>query len=249
MQSSQAMAHQAGTRFDRIILSPCNATGIFMTQHDWPAAGQRQRLQLAAGAGKVEAVLSAPRQGAARRAVLLLCHPHPLYGGTMDNKVVTSMAAAAHDAGWHALRFNFRGVGGSAGIHDEGIGEAADCVALAQWLRREAGASTVALGGFSFGGYVALRCVGDIAPAALVTIAPAWRYFDDGVPPQWPECPWTLVHARDDDVIAVNDSLEALKRAPRSPLQHFPEQAGHFFHGALDAVRGPARSLLESVAD
>lgn len=220
-----------------------------MIESIWPEPGKRARPALPGGAGDIETVLSAPRTPRDGKHALLVCHPHPLYGGTMDNKVAATLASAAHDAGWYALRFNFRGVGASSGAHDEGRGEAEDCAALARWLRADAGADTVALAGFSFGGYVALRAYADIAPAALITVAPAWRYFPDGVPPVWPDCPWLVVHAQDDDVVDPDDTRRALAQAPAPPRQEWPEEAGHFFHGRLDAVRAPARALLTSLPD
>lgn len=215
-----------------------------MAQH-LPAPGGRDRIRIDGEAGDIEAVLSAPRDRAARGA-LLVCHPHPLYGGTMDNKVVTTLAAAAHDAGMAALRFNFRGVGHSAGGHDEGRGEARDCVRVAQWLRDRLDGAPLALAGFSFGGYVALAAQAQIAPAALITVAPATRYFA-GEWPQWPTCPWLCIHAKDDDVVPIEATQADLQTATPAPQWSVSEHGGHFFHGQLQAVRAPARACLEGL--
>ncbi|MHA7833658.1 MAG: alpha/beta hydrolase [Algiphilus sp.] len=215
-----------------------------MAQH-LPGPGARETLFIDGEAGAIEAVLSTPRNGTASGA-LLVCHPHPLYGGTMDNKVVTTLAAAAHDAGMAALRFNFRGVGASAGAHDEGRGEARDCQCVADWLRHRLGGAPLALAGFSFGGYVALAAQADIAPEALITVAPATRYFQ-GDWPQWPTCPWLCIHAKDDDVVPYDTTHADLEAADPPPRWSLSEQGGHFFHGQLQAVRAPSRACLESL--
>lgn len=209
-----------------------------------PAPGARERVSIDGDAGPIEAVFSAPR-GMEAHGALLICHPHPLYGGTMDNKVVTTLASAAHDAGMLALRFNFRGVGASEGSHDEGAGEALDCVTVAHWLQSRLGGMPLALAGFSFGGFVALAAQQEIAPAALITVAPATRYFE-GRWPQWPECPWLCIHARDDDVVPFDATQADLDHAKPAPRWSVTDSGGHFFHGHLQAVREPARALLES---
>lgn len=212
-----------------------------------PDPGERRRLTIDGEAGDIECALSAPR-GREPVGALLVCHPHPLYGGTMDNKVVTTLAAAAHDAGMAAMRFNFRGVGGSGGAHDEGRGEARDCVLLAQWLREQLGDRPLALAGFSFGGFVALAAQAVIAPAALITVAPAVAYFGEQGVPAWPRMPWLCIHARDDDVVSLEENRARLASADSAPRWEIPEQAGHFFHGRLELVRDPARALLETLS-
>ncbi|WP_420427323.1 alpha/beta hydrolase [Algiphilus sp.] len=215
-----------------------------MTQQ-LPAPGARETVFIDGEAGAIEAVLSTPR-GAPARGALLVCHPHPLYGGTMDNKVVTTLAAAAHDAGMAALRFNFRGVGASEGAHDAGQGETRDCLRVAEWLRHRLAGEALALAGFSFGGYVALAAQADIAPAALITVAPATRYFQ-GIWPQWPTCPWLCIHAKDDDVVPYEATHTDLQAADPPPQWSLTEEGGHFFHGQLQAVRAPARACLEGL--
>lgn len=208
-------------------------------------AGARQRLRIAGAAGDIECALSGPRQ-APLRGGLLVCHPHPLYGGTMDNKVVTTLAAAGNDVGLAALRFNFRGVGASAGAHDEGRGEAEDCQLLADWLRAELDGLPLLLAGFSFGGFVALRAQAVIAPAALVTVAPAARYLEADEPAAWPRCPWLSIHAADDDVVPLVETQAHLAAAQPPPRWEIPDSGGHFFHGRLDAVREPARAFMQA---
>lgn len=148
-----------------------------------PAAGGRTRYRISGEAGDIECELASARAPSGG-GVMLVCHPHPLYGGAMQNKVVSTLVAAAHDCGMASLRFNFRGVGSSGGTHDEGRGETRDCVQLGEQLREQLGAQPLVLAGFSFGGFVALSAVATLQPEALITVAPAWRYFDDGIPPQ-----------------------------------------------------------------
>jgi len=114
-----------------------------------------ERLSLEGPAGALEAVLEDP--GAAGISYAVVCHPHPLYGGTMDNKVVTTVARALQDAGMPTLRFNFRGVGASDGAFDQGSGETADADAVAAWGAERWPGRTLVIAGFSFGAYVALR--------------------------------------------------------------------------------------------
>lgn len=209
-------------------------------------AGARRRLRVTGAAGDIECALSGPRE-APLQGALLVCHPHPLYGGTMDNKVVTTLAAAGNDVGLAALRFNFRGVGASAGAHDEGCGEADDCERLATWLRAELDGLPLLLAGFSFGGFVALRAQSAIEPAGLVTVAPAARYLETGEPTAWPRCPWLSIHAADDDVVPLAETQQCLAGAQPPPRWEIPDSGGHFFHGRLDAVRAPARDFMQAL--
>ncbi len=112
-----------------------------------------ERLAIPGPAGELACAVDAPALGVPLRGVAVLCHPHPLHGGTMDNKVVQTLARAAVLSGWRAVRFNFRGVGGSAGSWDAGRGEIDDARAVIEHFR--AAGEPLLLGGFSFGGYVA----------------------------------------------------------------------------------------------
>lgn len=212
------------------------------------AVGARQRLRLAGSAGDIECALSGPRQAPLQGGVLI-CHPHPLYGGTMDNKVVTTLAAAGNDVGMAALRFNFRGVGASAGTHDEGRGEAEDCERLADWLRAQLDGLPLWLAGFSFGGFIALRAHAAVSPAGLVTVAPAARYLESREPAAWPACPWLIIHAADDDVVPLAETQARLAAAEPPPRWEIPEGGGHFFHGRLQAVREPARAFMQALLE
>ena len=134
-------------------------------------AAPAQALQIAGPAGVLEGLLEFP--SAALTCVAVICHPHPLFGGTLHNKVVHTLARALRAGGAATLRFNFRGAGGSAGIHDEGVGETEDALAAVASARRAVPGVSLILAGFSFGAVVALRAAAQARPAWLIGVAPA----------------------------------------------------------------------------
>jgi uncharacterized protein len=188
-------------------------------------------LAVAGPAGTLEAALDAP-EGAAR-GIAVLCHPHPLHGGTMDNKVVQTMARAVVACGWRALRFNFRGVGASEGAWDEGRGEVDDALAVIDALREPG--LPLALGGFSFGAYVAAQVAARLPAGGrdgpLVLIAPAVTNFSVPAVSQ----PCLVVHGEADDVVPLAAVLD-WARPQALPVTVVPG-AGHFFHGQLPLLK------------
>jgi alpha/beta superfamily hydrolase len=191
--------------------------------------------------GPLEALLDWPT--AAPRAVAVLCHPHPLHEGTMHNKVVATLARTFARLGAVAVRFNFRGVGASAGSYDEGRGEAQDAFAMADWSRARWPGLPLALAGFSFGGAIALEIAARVAPFALVAVAPAVARVPAGFEP--PQCPWLVVHGDADEVVAP-DTVTAFVRAQSSAPAHvLLPGVGHFFHGQLGALGDAAGAFLE----
>ena len=187
------------------------------------------RLSIDGPAGKLEIVANDP--GGARRGVALVAHPHPLYGGTLDNKVVQTLAKAFFASRFCALRLNFRGVGASDGVFDEGRGEIEDFLALAEHARRTYGGGELALGGFSFGGFVAASAAQQLGPKHLVLVAPAVGRFPVGAVPAGT----LVVHGEKDDVVPLKDALD-WARPQQLPIVVFPG-AGHFFHGNLVALQ------------
>ena len=167
------------------------------------------------------------------RGLAVLCHPHPLQGGTMDNKVVTTLARALVQRGWRVVRFDYRGVRQSAGTWDEGRGEVDDALAVVA-AHREAGEPLV-LGGFSFGGYVASAAAAKLPeadrPQRMVLVAPSTVKHD--APPVPAET--LLVHGEADDVVPLSASMD-WARPQALPVVVVPG-AGHFFHGQLTILK------------
>ena len=179
---------------------------------------------IAGPAGRIECAVDSPGSS---RGIALIAHPHPLFGGTLDNKVVQTLAKAFFASGYCALRLNFRGVGASDGVFDEGRGEIEDFLALAEHARRTYGGGELVLGGFSFGGFVAASVAGQLGPKHLVLVAPAVGRFQVGT-----VAAGTLViHGEEDDVVPLKDALD-WARPQQLPIVVFPG-AGHFFHGNL----------------
>jgi alpha/beta superfamily hydrolase len=176
--------------------------------------------------------------------VAVVCHPHPLYGGSMDNKVVTTLARCCAEAGLAALRFNFRGIGVSEGHFDQGEGELADALAALDWALESTGARRHALLGFSFGGMIAVQAAQRRKPAQLVTVAPALYAIGDS---QWvpPGCPWLLIHGRDDDVVDCGDTVARVQGLQPPVDIHLLEGVGHFFHGRLGRLRDIVTPVLK----
>ncbi|MEP6546804.1 MAG: alpha/beta hydrolase [Gammaproteobacteria bacterium] len=193
-----------------------------------------ERLSLEGPAGALQAVVEDP--GIAGASYAVVCHPHPLYGGTMDNKVVTTVARALQDLGMPTLRFNFRGVGASAGAFDRGIGETDDADAIAAWGAVRWPGRTLVIAGFSFGAYVALRLAQRRPPRRLISIAPAIQRFDEAGTAV-PRCPWLLVQGDADEVVDPAAVIAwATRLAPKPQLVVLPG-VGHFFHGRLHELR------------
>lgn len=185
-------------------------------------------------AGDLEVEIGTPKQ--APRGVALVCHPHPQHGGTMDNKVAYMLARAANDAGLAALRFNFRGVGRSAGQFGHGDGELDDARCATEYLQAQLPGLPLLLSGFSFGSIVALKLALELAPRRLVSIAPPLFYFGDAPTPT-PPCPWLVVHGLDDEIVDAADTQDRLEGVQPAPTQHWLPGVGHFFHGRLSALR------------
>lgn len=187
-----------------------------------------QRTTVAGPAGAIEVAVDVP--DGAPRGVALVCHPHPLHGGTMDNKVVQTLARAFVQLGYRAVRFNFRGIGASAGGWDEGRGEIDDAMAVAQAHRDPA--LPLAVAGFSFGGYVASHVAHRLGDAErLVLIAPAVTNFSPA-----PVSQHTLViHGEADDVVPLAAVLDWARPAVL-PVTVIPG-TGHFFHGQLPLLK------------
>ncbi len=202
-----------------------------------------QKLSLQGGAGLVEALLDAPAdmpvQGTA-----VIAHPHPLFGGTMQNKVVQTLARAFVQCGWQAVRFNFRGVGASAGVYDEGQGEAADMLSV---IAQVAPTGPLALAGFSFGAFVTSHVLQQLgeqrAPDKVVLVGTAAsRFAVAPIAPEWHERTLVL-HGEQDDTVPLASVMDWAR--PQSlPVTVIPG-VEHFFHGQLPLLKSlTVRHLL-----
>jgi alpha/beta superfamily hydrolase len=202
-----------------------------------------ERLFIEGQAGALEAIVEEAAVPGSRYAIV--CHPHPLFGGTMDNKVVTTVARALHETGIPTVRFNFRSVGASAGEYDQGVGETADADAVASWGARRWPGRDLVIAGFSFGAYVALRLAQQRVPRHLIPVAPALELFD-AFGMAVPQCPWLVVQGDADEVVdpkAVINWVNGLDPKPR--LVVLPG-VGHLFHGRLRELRDAIVDAIRS---
>ena len=202
-----------------------------------------QRLSLQVDGRAVEAVMDQPE--GASRGLAVIAHPHPLFGGTMDNKVVQTLARAHVQAGWNTLRFNFRGVGMSSGQHDDGRGEAQDLLSLIDQL---APLGTLALAGFSFGAYVAAQAVQALWPTGRLTttilVGTAVPKFPAPALPPEAHAQTLVIHGEQDDTVALAGVMD-WARPQQLPVMVVPG-GGHFFHGQLPLLKSLALRHLQA---
>lgn len=206
-----------------------------------------QPLTLLGGAGPIEALADAPANGVSPRGVAVIAHPHPLHGGAMHNKVVQTLARAFVSGGFAAVRFNFRGVGASAGVHDDGQGELDDLLAVVQHMAPE---GPIALAGFSFGAFVTSHALArlwserEVVAAVLVGTA-ASRFTVAPVPPE-AHLRTLVVHGEHDETVPLTSVMD-WARPQTLPVTVVPG-GGHFFHGQLPLLRSLATRHLQAVA-
>ena len=201
-------------------------------------SSRTERRTVAGPAGELVCAIDLP--DGAIRGDALICHPHPVHGGTMDNKVVATLARAFVQAGWRALRFNFRGIGGSAGVWDEGRGEIDDALAVVAALHDAA--RPLALAGFSFGGYVASHAAAALQPERVVLIAPATASFVVADVP----ANSLVIHAELDEVVPLAATLD-WARPQALPVVVVPG-GSHFFHGQLPLLKSLVLRYLAAPA-
>jgi alpha/beta superfamily hydrolase len=194
---------------------------------------------VAGPAGDLACAIDVPDAGA--RGLAVVCHPHPLHGGTMDNKVVVTLARAFVQRGWRTARFNFRGIGGSGGEWDEGRGEIDDVLAVIAALRTDD--EPLALAGFSFGAYVASHAARLTHPRHLVLVGPASQNFTVAPVPQGT----LVVHGEADEVVPLAATLD-WARPQALPVVVVPG-GGHFFHGQLALLKSLVLQHLSASAD
>lgn len=211
-----------------------NPLPLFADSADMPTANER--FLMPGAIGPLEAVLDfakeEPREQWANPPIAVVCHPHPLHGGTLTNKVAHTVAKAFAELGVTSLRFNFRGVGQSHGSFDQGRGEVDDLLAAVDWLRARHPEAPLWLAGFSFGAFVALSGQAPARAARLLLVAPPVAMFDfpaeGGV-----NIPWMVVQGESDEIVGPAEVTTWARQQANAPEYVWMDKAGHFFHGRL----------------
>lgn len=200
-----------------------------------------ERQTVKGSVGPIETVLAIPAEP---RGIALICHPLPIQGGTLDNKVVQTLAKTFFALRYVATRFNFRGVGASSGTFAEGIGETEDALAVLAHVRKRFGEELpLVLAGFSFGSFVQTRVAHRVHAERLVLVGPAVKRFAvENVPADT-----IVVHGEEDDVVPLADVFE-WARPQQLPIVVFPG-CGHFFHGRLPQLARVVTSLWPTVSE
>jgi alpha/beta superfamily hydrolase len=189
---------------------------------------------ITAGPVELEALLREPKNPL--RGTAIVCHPHPVYGGTMDNRIVYRAAKAAAENGFAALRFNFRGVGGSTGQYDQGIGEKADVTAVIDWIEDEFPGMHPVLIGYSFGAWVGLQVgCADTRIPAMIGLAPPLDLYDLGF---LTECmkPALYVAGTKDEFCSQENLDRWARKLPAASSVRRIADTGHFFDGKVEVV-------------
>ena len=203
-----------------------------------------EKLFIAGPAGPLEAIIETPLN-ASSTEVAVICHPHPVYGGTMTNKVVHMLAKSCNELGLASVRFNYRGVGASEGNYAEGDGETDDAVAVLDWAAARWPSAGVWLAGFSFGGAVAIRAAVRRDVQRLITVAPAI----DRVPVRidhLPTCPWLLIQGDHDELVDPAHIQQWVNSLAMPPDVVMLQGVEHFFHGRMNDLR---QTVLDWAAD
>ncbi len=201
-----------------------------------------QKIELDGPAGKLEGLLEAEDESGIV-ACAVVCHPHPLHGGTMHNKVVHMLARSFVGQGFVTLRFNFRGVNESAGRFDDGKGEIEDVLAAMNYLEAKYPDLPVWLAGFSFGAAISLLAALEREPAGLISIAPAVSRLPQRLSAQ-PRCPWLILQGDQDELVDVDETIAWVNELEPGPELQILEGAEHFFHGKLVLLRKALESFI-----
>ncbi len=208
-------------------------------------AGEHAVLIPTAEEGQLECMISVPKTITTRN-VAIICHPHPLFEGTLHNKVVHTVAKTFRNLGGIAVRFNFRGVGKSSGSYAEGIGETDDLKSVYEWVQHNLACDGIFLSGFSFGSFVAYRFASlyqDSYPLQqLISIAPPverFNFAEVGI-----NVPWLLIQGDADEVVSSQAVFDWVKTLVNPPQLIELKGVGHFFHGQLITLEQLIRDNL-----
>ena len=198
-------------------------------------------------AGLIEAVHDKIKDANSNK-VAVICHPHPLYQGTMRNKVVTTIARAMKSCDIESFRFNYRGVGDSQGEYGEGFGETEDLISICEWIKANTTAKEIILGGFSFGGAVAYMGLEKLDMiSSMVSIAPAVDRFDLDEYPQL-AIPWLVVQGTDDDTVNPQSVFDFIAKQDDTNLTLVKvDEVGHFFHGKLTNLKEVVENFVKEI--
>jgi len=206
---------------------------------------QTRKTVVQGAAGAIEVTIDEPSGGAQAKGVALIAHPHPLFGGTMDNKVVQTLARAFTQSGWTAVRFNFRGVGSSAGTHDEGRGELEDMLVV---VAATAPMGAICLAGFSFGAFVTTHAYQHLAVSRDIDklVLVGTSVTRSAAAPIAPEAHMKtlVIHGEQDDTVLLADVMD-WARPQALPVTVVPG-GGHFFHGQLPLLKNLVLRHLSS---
>lgn len=186
-------------------------------------------------AGVLQTVIETPFISP-KKLIGIVCHPHPLHEGTMNNKVVTTVIKAFQRLEIVPLRFNFRGVGASEGQYGHVTGELEDLNAVISWVRNHYSDHKLILAGFSFGSYIAARVATEVKPVALISIAPPVHHnpFEDLPDASYP---WLVIQGEADEVVPANEVFSWIETRSNRPELLKMADVGHFFHGKLIELR------------
>lgn len=205
-------------------------------------APESEALFIDGPAGRLEALFER-RPDADPAGVAVVCHPHPVHGGTMQNKVTHTLARAFLGQGFAALRFNFRGVDGSEGEFDEGAGELDDAIAATCWARDRQPDVPLWIAGFSFGAAIAVKAAAEVSVDGLVSVAPAISRVAGNDVAQ-PTCPWLVIQGEVDELVDTEETIAWINGLEPGPELEIFAGTGHFFHGKLVRLRETVESFI-----
>jgi alpha/beta superfamily hydrolase len=213
-----------------------SSDAILRSPEHFPA--EQATLMLQGVVGELEAMTDVPETGEeAVPAVAIICHPRTEDGGTLHSKVVQMMERSLREMGLRTIRFNFRGVGASAGKFDKGYGETDDLLSVAAWVRKTCGDDEIWLAGYGFGCFVSTRAAQKLPIQYLISIAPPVEQYDFSALPR-PPCPWLVIQGDEDEETnpdSVYQWAESMDEPPQLIKMH---EAGHSFHRRLMDLRG-----------
>lgn len=215
--------------------------GVSIPQAEDGLRLKRHKLRIDTPGGRMETVIDDPggANDSGRRGLMLIAHPHPLQGGSLDNKVVHTLARVATDHNFVAVRPNFRGVGMSEGKYDRGNGETEDMLAIIEFVSKSYPGLPWRLAGFSFGAYVQHRVASRIDTHCVILVAPAVNLYPFGAP-----APGTILIHGDEDEVVPFSAAQAWASQHHVPLTVI-RGSGHFFHGKLPELKAAVISQCQ----